>query len=295
MSILAKGAYWIANTHIDRQFRKNGLERKLEETDDYIIEYWDNGKSHLQPFIFIHGFGAKTKYQWYKQLSAVSDKYHLIVPNLLFFGETKAKHHWYSVQNQVDFMRFFLDYKNVKDPLVMGASYGALVAAEVERIVPGTWRRIFLVDAALKYVYEEDSLRVMKRFDIPSIPDLFAPSDTASMQKHIKAAVGQYVPKFLLNEFHNEFFGEDRQHKLRLANEMIRIRPDYEHHEYSIEAPVHLIWGENDYLIPPERGVLLQKHIGANATLDIIKKAGHMPNMKRGNRFNRIMLSYLKD
>ncbi len=80
----------------------------------------------------------------------------------------------------------------------------------------------------------------------------------------------------------------------QLQNALYAVR-EYEQHEYHLPMPVHLIWGEYDELIPPERGKLFQEHLNGNATLDIIKDGGHMPNMNKKRVFNRLLKKYVVD
>lgn len=297
MGLISCNSYKIANRHIDKKFDKANLVLDTLKTDDYTVEYWDNKVKDKPVLVMIHGFGAKTKYQWFRQLKIAKKNYRIVVPNLMYFGGTRPTHPKYGVQDQVEMLQHFLKELGIKEYTAIGASYGGLVAAETARLYPGQIKRLFLLDAAVKYVYESDSERVCKLYEVDTIPELFVPSRPAGMQKLVHASVGRkkWVPIMVLKDFHEEFYVVNREHKLRLVEQLIAIRADYEKHDYSdLTIPVHLIWGDRDQLIPADRAKKLKEHIGENTTLDIIRNGGHMPNLNKTNAFNRIFEKYLR-
>ncbi|XP_047150436.1 2-hydroxy-6-oxononadienedioate/2-hydroxy-6-oxononatrienedioate hydrolase-like [Vigna umbellata] len=62
-----------------------------------------------------------------------------------------------------------------------------------------------------------------------------------------------------------------------------------------ISQPTLIIWGEHDQVFPLELGHRLKRHLGDNAQLVVIKKAGHAFCAEKANEFFSIFKSYLLD
>ena len=275
------------------------MERKFQSSDQYHIEYWDNGAEGKPVFLILHGLGAKTKYQWYDQLYVLKDDFRIILPNLLHFGDTIPHSALHGVRDQVDMVQFFLKELGVQKYYLMGASYGGLISGEIANNYPDQVMKLILVDPAIKYIYESDTERVMKLYDVPGIPEFFVPDTHLGLKKLVAASVGEkgvVPPGFTMPRFHEELYMQNFEDKRLIVDRMIAIRGEYAKHEYTYDMPVHLIWGELDQLIPPDRGERFLNHLkgnGADATLDIIKGGGHMPNMNKVKEFNKLLKKYL--
>lgn len=296
MSVVANFCYSIANRYIDGKFRSANMKLRFQDSENYHIEYWDNEASDKPVFLMIHGLGAKTKYQWFDQLNVLKNDFRIIIPNLLHFGNTRPKKAIHRVQDQIDMIQFFLKELGVSRYHLMGASYGGLISGEIANHYPEQVEKLILVDAAIKFVYESDTDRVMKLYDVPSVAEFFAPDSHLGLQKLVAATVGIkgiVPPAFTMPRFHEELYMQNFKHKRMVVYRMVRERELYANRDYKFDMPVHLIWGEHDELIPPDRGQLFLEHIGGNATLDVIKGGGHMPNMNKARAFNKLLKRYL--
>jgi pimeloyl-ACP methyl ester carboxylesterase len=299
MGTVADICYSIANRYIDGKFRRANLERKFHDSDLYHIEYWDSEAEGKPIFVILHGLGAKTKYQWYDQLYLFKDDFRVIIPNMLHFGDTVPHKALHGIQDQVDMIQFLLKELGVSKYHLMGASYGGLISGEIANNFPDQVEKLILVDAAIKYLYESDTERVKDLFDVPSIPEFFVPDTHHGLKKLVAASVGEkgvVPPEFTMPRFHEELYMQNFEDKRLIVDRMVAIRDEYAEKEYTYKMPVHLIWGEFDQLVPPDRGQLFFDHItgnGANATLDIIIGGGHMPNMNKPKEFNKLLKGYL--
>lgn len=294
----ACSSYKLANKYIDRKFAKASMKLDTLKTDEYTIEYWDNKAENKPVFLVLHGFGAKTKYQWFKQLSVLKEDYRVVIPNLMYFGRTTPKkQNKFSVQDQVEMIQHFLQQLKIEKYHLMGASYGGLISIETARQFPNQVTKLFLVDAPVKYIEEKDQLRICEQFGVESLTEMFVPSSPAEMRMllHVSKGKKQYVPLFVLKDFHKEFYVKNKDELESLMEHLLEVREEYSKFEYKLTMPVHLLWGDTDMLIPPERAKKLQKHLGDTiATLDIIKNGGHMPNLNKPKKFNALLIEYLK-
>jgi pimeloyl-ACP methyl ester carboxylesterase len=290
---VAKVAHYGVEVYVNKFYKDNGMHRRIAEFRDNIIEYWDT-ESDLPPFLLVHGFGAEAKYQWYLQVSLLSKKFRLIMPNLLYFGNSKNTSGKYTVYDQVEMLKGFLGHLNVSSTKLLGASYGGLIGIELATQTKLV-NELFLMGAPIKFMYEADTERVSKMFEIDEVHELFVPSNPVQLKKLIHASSGKpsWIPSFFLTPFQEQFYEGTREEKKQLLEQLLAIRDEFSEKDYRTDIPVHLIWGTNDPIVPLDRAEMLREHIGDSCTIDIIKDGGHMANMVKPKPFNRLLKKYL--
>jgi pimeloyl-ACP methyl ester carboxylesterase len=69
---------------------------------------------------------------------------------------------------------------------------------------------------------------------------------------------------------------------------------DIRHRLEEIEVPTLIVWGRNDRLVPVPAALSYKKRIGDNAELVIFDHCGHVPQLERPVRFNRVVEDFLK-
>lgn len=289
---VAKVAHYGVEVYVNKFYKDNGMHRRIISFDDNVIEYWDT-ETELPPFLLVHGFGAEAKYQWYLQLSLLSKKYRLIMPNLLYFGNSKNVSGKYAVQDQVAMLEGLLKNLELNSVKLFGASYGGLIGIELSSQT-NLVNELFLMGAPIKFMYAHDHKRVSNLFDLKEVHELFVPSNPVQMKKLIHASSGKpsWIPSFLLAPFQEQFYEGTIEEKKRLLEKLVAIREEYALKEYDLKIPVHLIWGVNDPVVPLERAQMLKEHLGSNCTLDTIKNGGHMPSLVKPKRVNRLLNKY---
>ncbi len=60
-----------------------------------------------------------------------------------------------------------------------------------------------------------------------------------------------------------------------------------------IEDPTLIVWGRNDRVVPVPAALSYERRIGDNAELDIFDRTGHVPELERPVRFNRLLDEFL--
>ena len=77
---------------------------------------------------------------------------------------------------------------------------------------------------------------------------------------------------------------------LRAAHDLLSV--DAQEELTKIHAPTLLVWGENDTLVPPSVGQILQTKI-AGSHLIILKNASHVSMYDQPDQFNRLVEAFL--
>ena len=62
-----------------------------------------------------------------------------------------------------------------------------------------------------------------------------------------------------------------------------------------IEDPTLIVWGRNDRVVPVPAALSYKRRIGDNAELHIFDETGHVPQMERPVRFNRLLSEFLAE
>ena len=295
--LLGCNTYKFVERHLDKKMAKSDLTETIwinSEVGD-TIQYWDNHNINKPTLILIHGFGASTKYQWYKQVKVLTDDYRLILPNLYQFGNTKPGSEKYGVDDQVDLVHSLIEHLDLSEYSLMGVSYGGLISIELAHEYSSEIDKLIILDAPIKYIDSTDINTVTAYFGTPSIEELFVPSKPEGLKKLMYLALGKktHLPKALFKSFHQEVYLNNFNEMRSLIKNLIGSLGEYQERDYHLEMPILLIWGENDMAIPSSRGEKLKDYLGENARFHSIQNSAHMPNVSKHKEFNKLMLEFL--
>jgi pimeloyl-ACP methyl ester carboxylesterase len=270
------------------------LNKEIIQGD--TIEYWDNKQYDKPAILLIHGFGATTKYQWFKQVKILEKDYRVVIPNLFHFGNSKPGSDKFKIQDQVDMLQNLLGHLEIERYVVCGVSYGGLIAIELANQNKEKLDKMIIFDTPVKYIYETDIAAVCKTFNSENLHDIFAPSDAKGLKKLIYITTGKYsyLPANSLREMHKVHYLSNLDDKRALITSILGEIKVYANREYEINAPTLIIWGSNDELFPAERGKMLSDYIGVNAEFHVIKNGAHMPNVIKAKQFNKLFLEFLE-
>lgn len=294
-SFISCNVYKIAEKQIEKKMDRASLECITETIDEDIVEYWDS-KSDKPAILLIHGFGASTKYQWFEQVEYLSLNYRVIMPNLLYFGNTRPGSRRYEISDQVALVCNLMNHLGIDKYTVCGVSYGGLITMELAVQNQEKIDKVIAFDAPVKYIQPSDIIAVKNTFEVETIEELFAPSGPKGLKKlmYLATMKKSIIPASWLTEFYEDLYGKNLEDKRMLMTSLLSSLEEYTSHNYKLKMPVLLIWGSNDRVVPVRTGVLLQEHIGKNAELVIIKNGAHMPSMTKTKKFNKALKEFLE-
>ncbi len=296
MGLISCSTYKIVERHLNRKMDKAGLNLHFDDVASGAkIEYWDSQDTTKPTLLLVHGFGATTKYQWYKQVKLLSRKYRVVAPNLNYFGRTIPDSANYTVAGQVETLEALLDHLEIDTCVLMGVSYGGLVSAELAHQTQRTIPQMILFDTPTKFADSGDIVKVKEYFETPSIEELFVPSEPKGLNKLMFLATGKKrkIPTKFLDEFHEKSYVYNLDDKRKLITGLLADMEKYRQREYHFNMPILLIWGKEDKVVPVKTGQQLQSYFGDNARLKVVDGAAHMPNMTHRREFNMYVEVFL--
>src|SRR5262249_55632614 len=74
---------------LERSMRAAGLSPGDERLGADTVHYWAGG--HGPTVVLVHGFGASAIWQWADQVDALAPDHRVIVPDLLWFGDSRSE------------------------------------------------------------------------------------------------------------------------------------------------------------------------------------------------------------
>lgn len=287
--------YKFAYNHLSKKLKHAGLSYHTVILEDCNITYWDS-ENDKPPLILLHGFGASTEFQWYKQANELSKEYRVILPNLLYFGESTSQTIDFSIASQVKAIQELITKLKLKSFYLGGVSYGGLIAAELANAEKDKIKKLILIDSPLKFFTAEDNKAVLQNYNVANFEELLVPSDHKKLKKLLNIAYlhPPIAPGFVLKSFYKHSVKPHAEKQKELLRSSIKEQEQYLQHDYKFNFPTLIIWGENDKLIPLHVGTELKEYFGKNAELRIIPNTAHMPILEDPKSTNKIMLDFLK-
>jgi len=234
--------------------------------------------------VFFHGPWGLT---WGPFLDALARRFTVYAPEHpgTTPGEPDAVQHVDSLWDLVLCYDELLDQLRLHDAMLVGHSFGAMVACEVAALRPSRVRRLALIDPIglwrddapvtnwmlvapqdlPGYVFREPEGAAAKAlFSIPEDPE-----DAALARTRLTWAMG-CTGKFIWPI-------PDKGSKKRI---------------HRIEAPTLLVWGQDDRLVPLAYADEFARRL-VKTRVEVVKGAGHAPHLEQPEAASRVVAAFL--
>lgn len=292
---------------IRRSLTAAGLSSQLLDVDaDTTIHFWgpkqpspvagspsSDGDHRKSSLILLHGFGPHGIWQWRQQASFLATHYDVYIPDLVFFGESTTNSSQRSEIFQASAVTKLMEKVGVKKYSVIGTSYGGFVAYRMAEMWPERVEKVVIASSGVN-MRRRDNQELLKRVNLKTIEELMLPETAGQLRTLLRLAVfnGGYMPDFFLNDFIDKLYGENRKEKLELLKGLTLGQDDTPNIS-PLQQEVLIMWGEQDNLFLLDMAKELKEMLGKNASLEVIKKAGHAPQLEQPKNFNKILYHFL--
>ncbi|XP_047982158.1 uncharacterized hydrolase YugF-like [Salvia hispanica] len=280
-------------------FSYSGLRSmKTDLQDGTVMHCWvpKSHKAAKPSLLLVHGFGANAMWQYGDLLHHLMPRYNIYVPDLLFFGESWTQRPDRSEAFQARCLMRLMEAHGVRRLSLVGISYGGFVSYSMAAQFPEAVEKVVLCCSGV--CLEEKDLRegFFEVADLDEVAGILMPQTPEKLRELIKFAFAKPVsgvPSCFLSDYIDVFCTEFITQKKELIRALTADRKLDKIPK--IEQPTLILWGEQDKIFPLELGYRLQRHIGDNAKIEVIKNAGHALNIEKPREFAKHLKAFLID
>jgi pimeloyl-ACP methyl ester carboxylesterase len=248
------------------------------------------------PLLFIHGLGGLWQ-NWLLNIPAFMDGHRVIAPDLPGFGRSEMPQGRISIQGYARVIDALCEELGVECPVVVGNSMGGFVGAELALAFPTRVSRLVLVSAAglsVEHLKRQPILAAGRlvaigaaRGGVKSLPVVTRPR----LRRMALQIVVRYPERLSVPLASEIVAGAGTDGFVGGLDAVLGYK--YRDRLPEIEVPVLIVWGRNDILIPVQDAHEYERLIGANAHAVIFDDTGHMPQLERPTRFNKLLGDFI--
>ncbi|MEX1190569.1 MAG: alpha/beta hydrolase [Brumimicrobium sp.] len=276
----------LANKYINRGFSSNKIEK-----NGHSIFYWDNKKENSPVVVFIHGFGGDGKISWEKQAKDFNDDYRVIVPDLLWFGNstsTKTP----SLSMQIDAISTLLKELSVQNANLVGISYGGFISLGFAYKYPNRLNSVTIVDSPGSVITDEEIDSFCKSVGADNTVDAFVPENADEVKRLLNFSFHKppKLPSFIREQTIGIYLSKYPKQQSLLLKDLPQNR-DSLTGEYDV--PTLILWGKEDKVFSIQNAKDLSSNLGAELT--IFENAGHALPEEQHKAFNKRLKTFLND
>lgn len=266
--------------------------------DGHRIAYLDIGQG--PPVILIHGFGG-SMWQWEYQQTALATGHRVITLDLLGSGLSDKPDIEYLPDQLLSSFRGFMDALGIPRATLIGNSMGAGLAIGMALSHPEQVERLVLIGGLPDRIMERLASPLIRRAIGTHIPAWLVSIGSwlcgkAMMETVLKEIVFDHS---LLTPAVLERSNRNRRRPglippiLAVGRTLPLWEEGYAKQLGLIRQRTLILWGEEDRVFPAQVGRDLQRAI-AGSTLELIPKAGHLPQWERPDVVNPYILKFLQ-
>ncbi|MCL7040238.1 hypothetical protein MKW94_019440 [Papaver nudicaule] len=268
---------------------------KLDSETEIHLWHEANNETATKPaLILIHGFGANSLWQWRYQVEILSKRFSLYIPDLLFFGKSTTTSSERTEIFQAVCLVKVMEKLGVEKYSIVGTSYGGFVGYRMASLWPDRVEKIVIASSAVN-LRLRDNEELIKKSEVEKIEDLLIPVTASGLRTLLSFGVHKLwpvLPDFLMNDMIDSLFIDKREEKIQLLYGLTLGRKNSVDIS-CLQQEVLVVWGEHDKLFPLEKAYELKELLGEKASLEVIKKTSHTPQIENPKLFNDIVMTFL--
>jgi pimeloyl-ACP methyl ester carboxylesterase len=259
------------------------------------VNYVEMGEG--PPLVFVHGLSGAWQ-NWLEQIPHFSAAHRVIALDLPGFGGSPMPPWEVSIPAYGRFLRDFCERLGVERCALVGNSMGGFIATEVAINEPERVEKLLLVSAAgITWARaRREPAAMIGRVGRAALPLALRFQLSGIKRPGIRKRAFQgvfYDPGSLRREVLWENLAPAMTSPGYLDAITNLVGYDIRDRLEEIGGPTLIVWGRNDRVVPVPAALSYKKRIGDNAALEIFDRCGHVPQLERPVRFNRLLARFL--
>ncbi|XP_030472295.1 uncharacterized protein LOC115690171 [Syzygium oleosum] len=254
--------------------------RKIEIEPRTIMNFWaptQTQSSNKPAVVFLHGFFGDGMMMWQLQVLALTRKYAVYVPDLLFFGSSATGDSRRTLDFQAECVAKGLAALGLQRCMVVGFSYGGMVAFKLAESQPELVESV-VATCTVPAMTESISKECLKKLGFPTWSELLLPNTVSGVKKVVGSHRFPRIPNRVFKDGLEVMF-DYRKERAELLQAFVIPDKDFTLPEYS--QKVHLVCGEDDNIFSVGLVKEFKEKLGNKATLECIENAGHLAILER--------------
>jgi len=256
----------------------HGIHSRYAQVGGYRVHYYEGGEG--PPLVFVHGLGAESL-NWVPAMLDMRHQFHVYAVDLLGHGDSQKPDIAYSIEQQSEMLHQFLATQNLKSADVVGVSMGGWVALKLAVDHPEVVNRLVVADAA------------GLKFQTDITVKTFLPSNPEELQSFMaRLTPRQYpAPYPVTRDFLNQV-AERAWITRRIFDSFLTYQDMLDGKLQAVKAPVLVIWGKQEKLIPLSVGEEMKQQL-PNASLLVCSDSGHLAVFECWNKLEPDVAKFL--
>jgi pimeloyl-ACP methyl ester carboxylesterase len=235
--------------------------------DGSMVHYEALGRG--RPIIFLHGWVGSWRY-WINSMQIASTSFRAYALDLFGFGDSTKDSKLYSMDQQVNLLKRFLDEMGIGKVALVGHNLGALVGLSYMKQWPQTVDRMMAINCPIDYSSINARMRTAA---VPELVDWLStrtPEANAALSDASKVDLQAVSASMAGLQANNNMFAGIRD----------------------LSVPCLFVYGSNDPAVtmpPQEKTDSFPNHMHQVN----LESAGHFPMIDNPTQFNRLMTDFL--
>ncbi len=276
----------LTKTYLVRIIDAKIMKEKFLQVDESKIRYLESGDSK-ETIVLIHGLGASAE-RWNPVIPLFTNKYRVIVPDLIGFGYSDKPLVDYTPEFFSEFLEKFLTESNIIHPYLIGSSLGGQISAEYAASHPDNVEKLILVSPS----------GVMKQstpaLDAYIMAALYPSEQNAKNAFELMECSGKNIDAQVVNEFVERM--QLPNAKLAFMSTILGLKNAevITTKLQSIITQTLIIWGAKDPVIPIEH---LDEFVSSikDCRFYRMDDCGHTPYVQDPVTFSSIVMNFLQN
>ena len=249
------------------------------------------------PLLFVHGLSGCWQ-NWLENIPHFARTHRVVALDLPGFGASPMPPWEITIPAYGRFVRDFCERLGIDRCSIVGNSMGGFIASEVAITEPERVDDLTLVSAAgITWARARREPAVMAaRVGRAAMPALLKLQTSSMRRQRLRRSAFQGV-FFDPNGLRREMLWENFVPAMKSPGYFDAMRNlvgyDIRDRLEEIGVPTLIVWGRNDRVVPVPAALSYKKRIGDNAELVIFDECGHVPQIERPVRFNRVLERFL--
>lgn len=260
------------------------MNEKFVKIDGNNIRYLESGNS-TNTMVLIHGLGASAE-RWNEVVPLFSDKFRVVVPDLVGFGQSDKPLVDYTPEFFSTFLEQFFKISEIEHPILIGSSLGGQISAEFVSSHPNYVEKLILVSPA----------GIMKQstpaLDAYIMAALYPNEQSAKNVFELMEGSGNEVDAEIVNAFVTRM--KTPNAKLAFMSTLLGLKnsESITSKLKMISTPTLIIWGSDDPVIPIDYAEKFVSEI-PNCNFFKMDGCGHTPYVQNPYVFTSKVLDFL--